>query len=193
MSPESIGSIAYLVLLGAALVMWFIAQNRQSKSKVFQQAMVWGLIFIGIVAAYGLWGDIRHDVLPRQSYVAESAEVSVPRAPDGHYYLTLAVNDTPVRFVVDTGATEIVLTQKDAQRIGLDPEALAYLGAANTANGRVRTARVALEDVVLEGFTDSNIPAYVNEGTMKESLLGMRYLSRFGTIEISDNTLILKR
>lgn len=193
MSPESIGSIAYLVLLGAALVMWFIAQNRQSKSKVFQQAMVWGLIFIGIVAAYGLWGDIRHDVLPRQSYAANDATVSVPRAPDGHYYLTLTVNDTPVRFVVDTGATEIVLTQRDAERIGLDPDTLAYLGAANTANGRVRTARVALDDVVLEGFEDSNIPAYVNEGTMKESLLGMRYLSRFGSLQISNNTLILKR
>ncbi|MEP3294931.1 MAG: TIGR02281 family clan AA aspartic protease [Pseudoruegeria sp.] len=193
MSPDQIARLSYLVLLGAALLMWFIAQNRQSKSKVFQQAMIWGLIFVGMIAAYGLWGDIRGDILPRQTYLAEDASIEVPKSPDGHYYLVLDVNDTPVRFVVDTGATEIVLTQKDAERVGLDTAALAYLGSANTANGIVRTARVSLEEVALEAIRDRNVAAYVNQGTMHESLLGMRYLSRYEALEIRDNTLILKR
>ena len=102
--------------------------------------------------------------------------MEVPRAFDGHYYLTLDLNGVPVDFVVDTGATDMVLTRADAARIGLDPDALAYTGVAGTANGQVRTARVRLDEVSLGGILDRNLPASVNEGVMDTSLLGMSYL-----------------
>ena len=55
-------------------------------------------------------------------------------AADGHYYLSVDINGAPVNFVVDTGATDLVLTRKDAARVGLDPDSLIYQGRANTAN-----------------------------------------------------------
>ena len=115
------------------------------------------------------------------------------RARDGHYYLTVGINDTPVRFVVDTGASEMVLTQSDALRAGLDPDTLNYLGRANTANGEVRTAFVRLDAVTLGNTTDRNVGAVVNQVDMKQSLLGMGYLERWGRIEIADGELILTR
>ncbi|SLN26656.1 hypothetical protein PSA7680_01172 [Pseudoruegeria aquimaris] len=193
MSGDQIGSVFYLVLLGCAVTLWFFAQNRASKGKVLQQALVWVLIFVGAIAAVGLWGDIRRDVMPRQSYVEGSGEITLPRAPNGHFYATLEVNGTPVRFVVDTGATNIVLTQRDAARVGLDAGELAYVNAANTANGIVRTARVKLDELVLGDVIDRNVPAYVNEGEMSESLLGMSYLQRYGTIRIEGDALHLER
>ena len=57
---------------------------------------------------------------------------------------TLEINGTPVRFMVDTGASDIVLSRRDAERVGIDPAALGYLGRARTANGTVPTARVRL-------------------------------------------------
>ena len=193
MNDMDLGRLAYLALLGTVLVVWFVVHNRQSMGRLAQQAVAWGLIFLGVIAVYGLWGDIRQTVRPRQSVVSANNTVEVPRAPDGHYYLTLMVNDVPVEFLVDTGASMVVLTQKDAVRIGLEPDDLAYVGRAVTANGEVRTAPVRLDSVALGPISDRNIRAWVNQGEMWQSLLGMSYLQRWSRIEITGRGLLLTR
>ncbi|MEX0338524.1 MAG: aspartyl protease family protein, partial [Arenibacterium sp.] len=116
MNGDQTAQLIYLALLGSVIAFWFFISNRGRLNQTFQQAAVWGLIFVGVIAGYGLWQDIRQDVLLTHSIDAEGGEISVPRSPDGHYYLSLEVNDTTVRFVVDTGATEMVLTNEDAER-----------------------------------------------------------------------------
>ena len=117
---------------------------------------------------------------------------SVSRNIDGHFYLSLVINGIPVRFVADTGASNMVLTQKDAERLGINPADLVYLGQARTANGTVRTARVKLPVVELGPYRDENFPAWVNEGEMFGSLLGMEYLSLY-RVEIAGDRMILRR
>ena len=185
--------LAYLALLGLAVAGWFFAENRNSLGKTLRMALVWGLIFLGMIALVGLWGDVRDDVMPRQTVIAEDARIEVPRAFDGHYYLTLRLNDTPVDFVVDTGATDIVLTGEDAARIGLDPDTLSYSGVAMTANGAVRTARARVNEISVGPITDRDVIVSVNRGEMPGSLLGMAYLQRFDRLEISDGRMILER
>jgi len=185
--------LIYLVLLGGAVVLWFFAQNRASLGKVTQQALVWGLIFVGVIAAVGLWGDIRQTVQPTQTVVAQGNRIKLPRAPDGHYYLTAEVNGTPIRFVVDTGASQIVLSQSDAREAGLDLSDLIYTGRAYTANGTVRTAPVKLDSITIGPIRDHDVRAVVNEGAMDESLLGMEYLQRFSSVEIGGGKLVLTR
>ena len=120
-------------------------------------------------------------------------QVSVPRSPDGHYYLNLEINGTPTRFMVDTGATDMVLSRRDASLAGLKLDSLSYTTRAMTANGMVQTARVRLDQVALAGIVDLSVSAVVNAGDMGNSLLGMTYLQRFNSIEISGNTLLLTR
>ena len=193
MSSMDTGHLIYLVMLLGAVVFWFVTANRGSLGKVTQQAVMWVLIFFGVIAVYGLWGDIRQTIVPQQSVFSEAGRIEVPRSADGHYYLTLDVNDVPTRFVVDTGATSIVLQKEDAVAVGIDPEGLIYAGTAMTANGPVRTARVVLDEIGVGGVTDRRVSAFVNEGAMPESLLGMSYLQRFSRLEISGGTLILER
>jgi len=119
--------------------------------------------------------------------------IELPRAPDGHYYLTADVNGATIPFVVDTGASEIVLTREDARTAGIALEDLAYVARAYTANGAVRTAPVRLDRIAVGEIADTGVRAYVNEGEMKQSLLGMGYLQRYSSIEITGNTLILRR
>jgi len=174
------------------LVLWFVVQNRDSIGKLMQQALIWVLIFVGAIAVVGLWDDIRQTVRPMQSVVSED-RIELPRAPDGHYYLTAQVNGEPIRFVVDTGASQIVLGQSDAERIGIDTGRLAYLGRAYTANGEVRTAPVRLNSVEVGPVRHEDVRAVVNEGEMSGSLLGMSYLQRFSSIEITGGKLVLTR
>jgi aspartyl protease family protein len=192
MDADQIANVGYLSLLGAALVGSYIAANKNNLGRVAQQATIWGLIFVGVIAAVGLWGDISRDVTNRQIMVNAST-VEVPRSRDGHYYLTLKINGAPVDFVVDTGATQVVLSQDDARRIGIEPDALVYLGTANTANGTVRTASVSLDTVTLGEITDLGVRATVNGGQMDGSLLGMSYLGLYSRIAIESDVLILTR
>jgi aspartyl protease family protein len=193
MSDFDTARLLYLALLGGAVLTWFFTQNRASLGKVTQQALVWALIFIGVIAAVGLWGDIRNTVTPGLATVSGDNQIQLSRAMDGHYYLTADVNGTPVNFVVDTGASGVVLTHADAQAAGIDTATLAYVGRAQTANGEVRTAPVVLDSITVGPLRDTRIRATVNEGEMDRSLLGMDYLQRFSSVEISGGKLILTR
>lgn len=192
MNADDTARLVYLSLLGGAVLMWFFAQNRASWGKVTQQAIIWGLIFIGVVAAAGLWSDIQRSIRPEYS-VSESGQIRIPRAEDGHYYLTAEVNNAKIRFVIDTGATQIVLTGDDAEAAGIDTGSLVYFGRANTANGEVRTASVRLDRFAIGPVEDFDIRALVNSGEMNGSLLGMSYLQEFSSMEFRNGELLLTR
>lgn len=193
MTSDDIGQLIYLVLLISVIGGYFLLSNRLNLGQTLRQAMLWGLIFLGMIAAYGLWQDVQRELLPQQAVFADDARVEVPRGPDGHYHLRLEANGVPVDFIVDTGATDIVLSKEDAARIGFDLNELVYTGLANTANGTVRSARVWLDTLDLSGITDRNVSAWVNEGELFGSLLGMAYLSRYDRISIENNILVLER
>ena len=192
MSENEYGRLIYLGLLGAAIVAYFIADNRQSLGKNVRTAIVWGLLFLGLVAGYGLWEGVRSDILPRQT-LTSSGQIEVPRGFGGHFHLVLQLNGEPVEFIVDTGASDVVLSRQDAQRVGIDLGSLTYLGRASTANGEVRTAPTRIETVELGNITDRNLRVVVNEGEMEGSLLGMTYLRLFESLEIRGDRLILTR
>jgi len=191
MDSETLARLGYLALLLAAVGGWVIVEYRGRIGQALRTAAAWGLIVIGLMAGYGLWQDIRTDITPRAT-VTEAGDIRLPRAEDGHFYITAEVDGTPITFMADTGATNIVLSTRDARRIGIDPESLLYMGEARTANGTVRTARVTLPDLTFGPYRDEGLSAWVNEGEMDISLMGMAYLGRF-RIQIDGNEMILTR
>jgi aspartyl protease family protein len=193
MNGDQIGSLIYLLLLAAVIGGWFLVAHRRQLGRVAQHAAIWVFIFLGAIVAVGLWSDVRDTVAPRQALMQDGAQVVVPMARDGHFYLVLDLNGVPVRFVVDTGATDIVLSAADAARVGIQPENLVFSGRALTANGMVETAPVRIDRVALGGVVDEGVRAVVNRGDLAESLLGMSYLRRFDRLEISGGQMVLER
>ena len=193
MTDHDIGRFAYLALLLLAIAGWVIAENRRNLGAILRLGLGWGFIFLAAIAAYGLWGEIRTQVAPRQAVFDAGTRIEVPRAPDGHYFVTLAVGGTPVRFMVDTGATSTALSGRDADRLGIDQATLVWTGQARTANGVIRTARVTLRAVTLDGIPQGDIAAWVGDGALDVSLLGMDFLGRFARVEIAGDRLVLTR
>jgi aspartyl protease family protein len=193
MTPDQIGSLIYLALLGVVIGGWHFVSQRKSLGRMAQQAAAWIFIFLGAIVAVGLWTDLRDTVAPRQSVMQDGRQIIVPMSPDGHFYLTLDLNGVPVRFVVDTGASDMVLSAEDAARIGIPPERMVFSGRALTANGMVETAPVRIDTVSLAGVTDEGVRAVVNRGDLDDSLLGMSYLRRFDRLEISGSRMVLDR
>jgi aspartyl protease family protein len=191
MDGETLARVGYLALILVALGGWVMVEFRQRMGQTLRMAMAWGLIFVGMIAGYGLWTDIRQDIMPVQVLDADGA-IEVPRAQDGHYYLTLRINDVEMPFMVDTGASGLVLSLPDAERLGIAQDSLRFLGQASTANGIVRTAQVTLPEIELGPFRNENFRAYVTEGEMDGSLLGMDYLGQF-RMEFTDGRMILRQ
>lgn len=192
MDTENLARLVYLTLLLVAVGGYFLIQIRRRPGETVRQAALWGLIFLGTIAAAGLWDDIKGQVMPRQAVLGDG-RIEAPLAADGHYYLTAAINGVPVRFVVDTGATDIVLTRRDAVRAGVDTGDLAFTGQARTANGTIATAPVRIASIELGPIHDTNVRAVVNDSQMDTSLLGMTYLTRFARVELTRDRLILER
>ena len=190
MDGDGFARLIYLGLMLAAVLGWGMAEYRGRMGQGLRSFLAWGMIFVGLMAGYGLWQDIRHDVTPEQRAMMDRVEI--PRAPDGHYYLTLTIQGRQMEFMADTGATGVVLSQDDARALGIDIEALVYAGESSTANGVVQTARVRLQQVELGPFRDETLGAWVNGGEMDGSLLGMDYLGRFD-IQIMGDRMILRR
>jgi aspartyl protease family protein len=191
MDSQDIGRLTYLVLILIAVAGWVMVEYRGRMGFAMRTAMAWALIFGGVAAGYALWSDLRFDAAPAQ-IMTEDGRVEIPRAGDGHYYMTLDMGGTPVQFMADTGASNVVLTKDDARRIGINPDELLFLGEAQTANGIVRTARTNVQDVSFGPFADTELTVWVNDGDLDISLLGMDYLGRY-RIEIDGNTMVLSR
>jgi aspartyl protease family protein len=185
--------VLYLVLLGCVLGAWFTGANRKRFGVVLQQALIWVLIFCGGILVYGLREPLIALINPQNATMVGENRIALRRGPNGHFSTVIDVNGAKVNFLVDTGATEIVLSRQDAARAGIDVDALNYFGRAQTANGEVRTAPVRLAKIDFAGLSDTDVRAWVNDGQMSGSLLGMAYLNRFKKIEISGNNMYLTR
>ncbi len=158
-----------------------------------QQALIWVLIFLAAIIIFGFKEQLQRQLFPSQGVMISDDTISLTRARDGHFYADMLVNGVAVEFVIDTGASDIVLATQDAEKAGISLDQLMYLGTAETANGEVRTAQVTLDTLEFSGMHDRNVRVYVSEGQMSISLLGMAYLRRFDRIEIIGDTLLLHR
>lgn len=116
----------------------------------------------------------------------------VPQGEDGAYVVDGLVDGQRVRFVVDTGATETVLSPADARRVGVPVDTLDYGYKTETANGTGYGAAydapsLEVGAIKLEGFR-----VMVNKAPMSTSLLGMSFLQRLDAFEFRGRQLILK-
>jgi aspartyl protease family protein len=98
----------------------------------------------------------------------------------------------PVDFMVDTGASHVVLTLQDARRIGFSPAQLAFTEQFQSANGVVPAAPIELRELRIGQLRVFNLEAAVNGGPLPISLLGMSFLKRLSSYEVARGRLILR-
>jgi len=127
-----------------------------------------------------------------RAYTSRAAYIS--REEDGHYWTSADVNGTAVDFLVDTGASIVALTWRDAKRLRLDPDALDFEWSIRTANGETKGAFVKLESIRIGNVKIEEVDAMVlPEDALHDSLLGMSFLGELSSYEFRGNTLIIRK
>ena len=114
------------------------------------------------------------------------------RAEDGLFYVDASVNGQTIRFLVDTGASMIVLTAEDAERAGVSPDRASFTRVAETAGGKSRMAGVTLAHMRVGETSASAVPAVVAGEGLGVSLLGQNWLSHLASVTIEGDRMVLR-
>jgi clan AA aspartic protease (TIGR02281 family) len=119
-------------------------------------------------------------------------ELVIPVGRNGHFTVTAEVDGVEILFLVDTGASQVILTAEDAERLGYGVDDLEYSARFQTANGTIRGAPLLLPNLRIEDLEIEDVHASVIQAPMPASLLGMSFLSRLDSFEVGDEGLILR-
>jgi aspartyl protease family protein len=176
-----------------------VAAQRVDLGRTARMAAVWALIVLALLLGYSYRGELgsvamrlRSAIIP--AYAAETAPrtVMIEKSEEGGFYVRGDVNGTPVRFAIDTGASDIVLSPDDARRVGIDPTTLKYSAPHETANGVGYSAGVVVSELKVGPISLKNVLVSVNQQPMSSSLLGMSFLRQIDSLEIHGDQLFLK-
>ncbi len=146
------------------------------------QRMGRSMIWISMIAALGLltWffsGIIHQRNNPNTNVTGivlpDAVEVSLQRNRYGHYVATGTINNQSVEFLIDTGATDVVLPDSLAREL-----ALRNLGPVtmSTANGTTRGYLTRINELKLGPIIVHDVNAVVAPNLDTEILLGMTVL-----------------
>jgi aspartyl protease family protein len=133
---------------------------------------------------------------PSKAVIKSNGNVSIRANSSGQFVVEAMVIKAgkffPVKFLIDTGASDVVLSAKVASLLGFEWELLKFNKPYQTANGIVLGAPVLIKRIKIGTISVDNIRASINRSEMTLSLLGMSFLNRLRGFEVKQNILILK-
>jgi len=113
---------------------------------------------------------------------------------DGHFHVDARVDGRHIDFMVDTGATMVILRETDAANVGLHAMPRDYTAVVSTANGRIKAAPAKLERIEVGDITVFDVPALVlPDDALSQNLLGVTFLSRLRRYEFADGRMLLEQ
>lgn len=190
--------LTYSLILLAALGASAVFGRRFGKVPFMRHGLAWLGIGLAIFVGYSfrdeagsVFNRLLGELVPGQAQVS-GEDVIVRMSANGHFVVRAEVEGRPVTFLVDTGASDVVLSPEDARRIGIDLRSLTYSKIYQTANGTVKGAPVELRVISIGPLSVRNVRASVNSADMGGSLLGMSFLEKLSGFEVRRNSLILK-
>ena len=131
-----------------------------------------------------------HYLKPKPAQVLSNGDLVIKRSPDGHFYALGSVNGQEAKFMVDTGATLVSVSEAFAQKAGIHGGAPTTF---RTANGEHPGRVVDGVGIAIGPVSVSNVKVGVGlrMGDDNDALLGQSFLSKFD-ITMGKNQLVLR-
>ncbi len=191
------GRIVYLVVLLAFISAGVGRGFSRNPGKTMRQAAIWIAITAGVALLYSFqdeFSEITFRLMGQfdpASPQTENGGVVFYTSEGGQFFVRAEVEGKLILFLVDTGASDIVISPRDARTLGYDPGQLRYDRIYQTANGVGRGASITIESLAIGPIDERMLPASVNEADMDVSLLGMTFLNRLSGYEVRGDKLVL--
>jgi len=192
---QLISTMIFLAVISSSVLFF----RRTQVKEVVRNIAIWlalaVVLMVGLSYRSELEGvalRVRSELIPGYAATTEPGVLVLNESDDGHFYAISQANGVRVRFLIDTGATDTVLSPADAERLGIDVKALNFSRVYGTANGLGRGAPYTLSTLEVGPIAFSNVPISINEAEMGSSLLGMSFLKRLRSYEVQDRRLYLR-
>jgi aspartyl protease family protein len=190
--------VAYSAILLLLLASGAARLGRAGLKRHLRDIAIWVAIFAVLALGYAN-RDVFQDASQRlqmafgggRPVVLDEQTLVVPRDESGHFLIIGRVNGQPVRFLVDTGASDTVLSPDDARRLGVDTAGLTYGYPAETANGVGYAAAHTVDSLEVGPIRKTDFRVMVNRAPMSASLLGMSFLGGLESYQVRGDRLTL--
>jgi len=191
-------NLIYLLIILVFLSSGLLSRSNLGIAKIAKYFAIWSLIGLFIIALYSyryeffaIKDRVFSEINPSKAKIDKNGSLIINISADHHFYVNLKINGTEVRFMIDTGASEIVINPRDAKRIGIDLKKLNFNRQYQTANGISWGASALLDKIEIGEIEFKEVIASVNDADMGVSLLGMSFLRRFKKYEFYQDRLEL--
>jgi aspartyl protease family protein len=195
--------MALLVFIGSSL----IGSYRGRAGEAVRDMLTWAVVALALVIGYSyrdrilaVGHQVLGELLPPGSVLRadirseDERSAKFRRRPDGTYVVSAEANGVPLKMLVDTGATWVVLTAEDGRRMGFDLDDLRYTVPVQTANGTIYAASVRLRTLTVGKISINNVDALVaKRGPLRENLLGLSFLNRLSGFGFSNGYLTMRK
>jgi aspartyl protease family protein len=113
---------------------------------------------------------------------------------NGHFKAAARIDGRRFNFIVDTGASMVVLRESAASEIGIHPMPVDYTAKVSTANGTIKAAPTKLDRIELGDITVFDVPALVlPDEALSQNLLGVSFLSKLRRYEYANGRMVLEQ
>jgi aspartyl protease family protein len=190
--PSMIWGVVCLLLLVSSL-----AARRLPLGYVAKAGLAWIAIFATLFAIFsfrfefiGIWDRVKADISGTAGQNISGEAIELRRQDDGHYWLTVDINNKPVRFMVDSGATLTAINATTAREAGV--EADGYPIILGTANGRIAAKRGVVRSLSVGPHSIENHQVVVSERFGEVNVLGMNFLNSMQSWRVEANMMVLR-
>lgn len=148
--------------------------SAKAEAKLGRVMLYVGWFIVLAILAYMFSGVEKSKVNPNRDLdQSGSGEVILEQNAYGQYIFTGLANGQEVDFLLDTGASSVVFTEKQAEKLGLKR---GIRHRVNTANGEIWVYSTHVERLQIGSIVLRNVTAQINPHMDVEALLGMTAL-----------------
>lgn len=198
MNLEQGGNIIWW-LLAALLPLSALLARRVSLKGVFVMGLGWVAIFVAVLGLFSYGREftnivlyIKHGAADPSAQRAVGDRLHIRLGEDGHFWVDARINNTPGRFLIDSGATLTTLSDDMASKAGLSVDGFAPGIATQTANGVVIAKRSSVSALTIGPIHTGDLPVVVSDRMNGVNVLGMNFLSRLKSWRVEKDEMVLE-
>jgi aspartyl protease family protein len=194
------------ILVCCLLLAWYlpaaVSKYRGKSSKALGHAAIWFAMIVVLIGGYAFRPELAFIkdrmagvLIPgRATDKGDGTIVISKSSDDDHFSIAGYINNQSTSFVLDTGASAVVLTHDTAQRLGLLVGEDGYTQTVSTANGMTKVAPIRIDELRIASIVLKDVKASVaRQGELDENLLGMSFLSRLKGYAVEADQLTLRQ
>lgn len=187
-------AIGALVLVASALF-----SRRLGLGEIIRTALAWVAIFAVFIVAFSyqheilaVWNRVAGEVTGTNEQRVVGDTLRIRQSADGHFWANATVNELPVRFLIDSGATTTAMTLRTAKTAGIEISNSPFPVILSTANGSVEAQRGLIQSLQIGSMVAKDLPVVVAEEFGDANVIGMNFLSQLKSWRVEGRVMIME-